>query len=127
MNFEEALRAELGAITAITNKIYPLNATEGTVAPYIIYVSSEGVLDRGLDGFYATREIECEINVIHTTYSKLKSLTKDVIALLLTFQNRVIGGTGGVYCKSIWYEKPVELYENEVNLYRSVFDIKIRI
>jgi hypothetical protein len=126
MNFEEALRAELSTITELTNKVFPLNATEGIKAPYIIYVSTEGIQDKTLQGYLASKEIECEINILHDSYVNLKSLTKQVLAKIIAFQGRIIGDNGP-FIQNVTYEKPVELYESLVFLYRCVINTKFKI
>jgi hypothetical protein len=124
MDFEEALRAELSSIIEINNKVFPLNAPEGTLAPYIVYVSSEGLQEKTLDGYLDSKEIECEINILHSGYGSMKALTKEVLSKILSFQGRVIG-LEGPYIHDLTYEKPAEIYENEVSLYRSVLEIKV--
>jgi hypothetical protein len=125
MTFEEALRAELSSITGLSNKVFPLHAKEGIKAPYVIYLSSEGVRDKSFEGYLGTQEVECEINIIHSTYSNMKSLTKLVLNKIISFQGNYIGGYGPLI-QNVSYEKPVELYENEVSLYRCLIDIKVR-
>jgi hypothetical protein len=49
----------------------------------------------------------------------MKSLTKLVMAKILTFQSRVIG-TGGPFIQNVTYQEPVELYDDEPKLYRCV-------
>jgi hypothetical protein len=126
MNFEEALRIELGTISSITNKIFPLNAIEGTKTPYVIYISSEGMKYKTFNGFYDPKEISLELNIVHSSYGSMKALTRQVIDLVLTFEGRLIGGVDGVYISSLSYEMPTELFEYEVNLFRTVLELRIR-
>lgn len=115
MTFEEALRAELSTITGLNKKVLPLHAKEGMKAPYIVYVSSEGLQDKTLNGYRQSKEIDCEINILHNTYSDMKALTKLVLEKVLSFQNRYINNYGELV-KDVHYEKPIEIYENEVKL-----------
>jgi hypothetical protein len=126
MNFEEAFRAELSTITELTNKVYPLNATEGVKAPYVIYMPGEGLQDKTLEGYLASKEVECEINILHDSYGNLKSLAKQVLSKVISFQSRMIGDNGP-FIQNVTYEKPVELYESQVFLYRCVIDLKFRL
>lgn len=119
MYFEEALRAELDTIEELTNKVFPLTAPEGTEAPYIIYVSSEGIQDKSLQGYLSSKEVPCEINILVDDYLSLKELTTTVLAKILSFQGHKIGD---FFIQDVSYEKPVEIYEQEVDLYRSVID-----
>lgn len=125
MNFEEVLRAELSLIDSLTDKVFPLNATEGTEAPYIIYVSSEGLFDKSFEGYLNSKEVNCEINILVSNYSNLKALSKLVIAKIISFQGRIIGQNGPLI-KNVTYEISPEIYEKEVSLYRSVIDLKVK-
>jgi hypothetical protein len=130
MNFEEALRAELGTLTELSNKVFPLNADEGTKAPYVVYISSEGVQVKTLQGYMGNKEVDCEINILHDSYANMKALTKEVLAKIISFQGRSIGdlfSKDGPFIQNVTYSKPVEIYEKEVSLYRSVIDITVKI
>jgi hypothetical protein len=133
MNFEEALKGELISVSldlkevtdkGVIEKVFPLNAPEGTKPPFIVYVSSEGLQDMTLDGYSENKEIECEINILHSGYGNMKALTKEVLAKILSFQGRAIG-LDGPFIHDLTYEKPVEIYENEVALFRSVLTITV--
>ncbi|RSD21075.1 DUF3168 domain-containing protein [Mesobacillus subterraneus] len=125
MDFEEALTAELTMIEGLANKVFPLNAKEGTLPPYIVYLSSEGLQDKTFDGYLLFKEVECEINILHSTYREMKDLTKVVLGKILSFQGRTIG-EGGPRIQNLSYEKPFELYEKEIKQYRSVIDVKFK-
>jgi hypothetical protein len=130
MNFEEALRVELGTLTGLSNKVFPLNATEGTKAPYVVYVSSEGLQVKTLQGYLGSKEVDCEINILHDSYANMKDLGKEVLAKIISFQGRHIGGLlskDGPFIQNVTYTKPMEIYEKEVALYRSVIDITVKI
>lgn len=71
------------------------------------------------------KEVECEINVVHKTYSGAKALFSQVLDKVLTFYGRSIG-VDGVFIKSLDYEEPVEMYEEEVKLNRIAFRINVR-
>jgi hypothetical protein len=125
LNFEEALTAELTMIEGLATKVFPLNAKEGTVPPYIVYLSTEGIQDKSFDGYLITKEVECEINILHSTYREMKDLTKLVMAKVISFQGKSIGN-GGPKIQNLSYEKPVELYEKEIKQYRSVIELKLK-
>jgi hypothetical protein len=126
VTFEEALKYELSTITGMDKKVFPSVVKEGVKPPYVIYVSSEGVYDKTLSGYLDTKEIECEIHVIHTDYGVMKTLTKEVLTKLLTFYGRSIG-INGVFIKSFTYDKPEEAFEEEVGFHRSSFGFRVRI
>lgn len=126
MNFEEALTYELETVTSLDEKVFPMSASEGIKAPFVIYVSSEGVQDNSLNGYLISKEVGCEIHVVHDSYGNMKALTKEVIAKLQTFYARAIG-IDGPFIKSLVYEKPTEVHEKEFGFYRSSFDIRVRL
>jgi hypothetical protein len=126
MNFEEALRHELSTITGVQDKVYPVFAEEGIKPPFVIYVSSEGVPDMTFDGYLTSMELECEIHVVHTGYSEMKVLVKEVLSKLLTFYGRSIG-IDGPFIRSLSFDRPTEVHEKEVGFYRSSFDINVRL
>jgi acetylglutamate synthase len=126
MNFEEALESELTSIAGLEDTVYPMSAPEGIKPPFVIYVSSDGLQDKTLDGYLNSKEIECEIHVVHTSYSKMKALTKEVLSKLQTFYGRSIG-TDGPFVKSFDYDKPTEGHEKELGYRISSFDIRVRL
>jgi len=124
MSFEPALVQELKTITALENRIYPLTAPEATASggvPYLIYASSEGLRDKTLGGHLNSKEVRAELNIIAKKYSDMKAITKQVIALLITFEGRQIG-TDGPFIEELTYQMPVEMYESEPGLYRCVVE-----
>jgi hypothetical protein len=125
MNFEEALVEEFNTIPNILDKAFPLMAPEGIKPPFIVYVSSEGVQDKTLQGYLSSKEVVCEIHVVHSNYNNVKSLSKQVISKIQSFYGRTIG-TDGPFIQNVTYEKPTEVYEKEVNLYRSSFDLTVK-
>ena len=125
MDFEQALRYELSSVGAVTNKVYPLNAPEQAIEPFIIYTSSEGQREQNLTGWATMREVDCEIQVVAVTYGDVKSITKDVINKLLSMLNRSIG-VDGVFIRDLEYDKSTELFDQDLQQYRSVIDIRVR-
>ena len=124
MNFEAALTQELKTISALQNRVYPLvapEATAGNGVPYLVYGSSEPLRDKGLDGYLESGEIRAELNIIAKRYSDMKAITKQAVALLVGFEGRAIG-TDGPFIQEIIYQSPVEIYENQPDLYRCVVE-----
>jgi hypothetical protein len=134
MNFEESITYELQTVSGLTNKVFPLVARSKSPeqnpslidAPYVAYISSEGVQTKSFEGFLNYRTIDIEISVVHKSYSQMKALTKLVLAKLVSMEMRQIG-TGGLYVQALTYARPVELYEAEVDLYRSVIECEFTI
>lgn len=127
MNFEAALTLELKTIAALSNRVYPLTAPEATAGngvPYLIYVSSEGRRTKTLDGFHTSKHVSGELNVIAARYADMKALTANVIDLLIGMEQRVIG-IGGPFIQELTYDDPVELYEEQSQLYRCLIDFEV--
>ncbi len=110
--FESDLRNKLITISGIDNKVYPLQAPEGTIAPYIAYTSSDIDEIQTHSGFTGTGWVSCEIDIVALTYSQLKELSKSVRNKLKEFDNLIID------------TPQPELYENEVGWYRKIINIK---
>jgi hypothetical protein len=125
VDFEQALTAELKEISGL-NAVSPQMVKQGTKAPYLFYLSSEGVFDKSLDGYLNSKEVECELNVVCNTYEELKPFSRQVINKLISFVGRTIGGSN-IFIQDVTYEKPVELYEKEIKQYRCLIDIKFKI
>jgi hypothetical protein len=122
MEFEPAIVLELEAIEGLSSKVFPLVATEGVAAPYIAYVSSEGLRDKSLTGYMESKAIDVELNIMARTYKEMKHLTKTVLDKVIGFQSRAIGEVGP-FIQELTYQKPVELYEHQPKLHRCVIDI----
>lgn len=127
MNFEEALRNELSSIPQLTNKIFPLAATEGVKTPYLVYVSSEGVQEKYLEGYAGSKEVDCELHILSDSYSSLKDITRQVNAKIVSFQERVIGGDNGVWIQDVTYEKVTEQYIDQLFQYLCIVNIRVRL
>jgi hypothetical protein len=134
MNFEEALKGELISASqdlkeitdnGVIDKVFPLNAPEGIKPPFIVYVSSEGIPDKTLQGYLNSKQVVCEIHILHGSYSDIKSLTKLVLEKIRSFQDRIIG-QDGPFIQNVTYDTPTEVYEKEVYLYRSSFDLTVK-
>lgn len=127
MTFESALVQELRSIERLEGRIYPLFAPEANKhngIPYLIYGSSEGLRDKSLNGYMNSKEVRGELNIIAERYSEMKAITKEVIALLVSFEGRQIG-VDGPYISEVSYQMPVEMYENQPDLYRSSIEFSI--
>jgi hypothetical protein len=127
MYFEEALKIELENITELNNKVYPLAATEGVITPYLVYVSSEGVQEKYLEGYAGSKEVDCELHILSDSYPGLKDITRQVIAKVVTFQGRVIGGDNGVWIQDVTYERVTEQYIDQLFQYLCVISIRVRL
>jgi len=118
---------ELNTITALGGRIYPLFAPEATKhngVPYLVYASSEGVRDKTLGGYLKSKEVRGELNIITERYSDLKAITKQVVALLISFEGRRIG-TNGPFIEEVAYQMPMEFYESQPDLRRCLVEFSV--
>jgi hypothetical protein len=125
MDFEQAMVYELQAINGLSGKVFPSAPEEGTVAPYVVYSSSEGEPIMTLCGPTDMTELSCEIHVITESYEQLKSLTKAVLDRIRSFFQRVIGQNGPLI-RSISHVEPIEDIDTNTNYHKSSFDIRVR-
>lgn len=123
MFIEECLKTELVTITELNNKVFPLDAYEGISYPYLTYQASGGENLRTLEGNYNnTYNSRLDIDLYCDTYPNLKSLTNTVMAKLKGMWNKTIGT---IYIQAIRVNEPIELYEHEIDCYRSSIEIEI--
>ena len=125
MDFEQSLVYELSTINGLAGKVFPQMAEEGTLAPFVVYISSEGEKIMTLSGPTNMTELVCEIHLATESYEQLKSLSKAVLDRLRSFFQRVIG-ENGPYIKSISVTEPVEDHDTAMNYHKCSLDIRVR-
>lgn len=125
MDFEEALCAELQAISGLQNKVFPQNAEEGTEPPFVVYISSGGEKVQTLDGYTDLTELSFEAHVVATSYEGMKGLTKAVLDRVKSFFQRSIG-TDGPTIKSVSHFEPVEDFQQDQNYHKSTVSVRVR-
>lgn len=126
-DFEQALTQELKSVSALGGRVYPLFAPEAVKkngVPYLIYASSEGLRDKSLDGYMESKEVRGELNVIADRYADMKAITRQVVALLLSFEGRQIG-TDGPLIDELIYMQPIETYESQPELHRCMIEFTV--
>jgi hypothetical protein len=127
LDFEVALRNELSVIEGLTGKVYPLNAIEGTKAPFIVYESSDGIQEKTLTGFSPYKDIDINLYIVANSYADMKAYSKSVISILQSFIGRNIGGSSDVYIRDVEYSKVDETYINDLFLYQTIIDATVTI
>ena len=113
---ESDVVAVIETIGELTGKVYPLNAPEDGVLPYVVYVSSGSTEDDTLTGWIGSYDTDMEINVLHRSYKAMKSLSKLVVQALKRIS------AGAVHIE----ENQPELYEPEIEAYRKIINLKIQ-
>ncbi len=125
MDFEQALVYELQTIIGVSGRVFPQKAEENMKPPFIVYLSSDGERIMALSGPTDMTELNCELHIWGESYDQLKTLTKAVIDQIMSFFQRTIG-QDGPKIKSISHLEPVEDIDNNLNYYKSSFDIRVR-
>ena len=99
---EKALRYELAQnITELATSIYPTNAPEGVLKPYLVYARIN--TDRKtLDGYTNKQALSYMFSIMAIKYSDMKSLTDKVEAFLLSISKTNIGATEIKFMLKIW-------------------------
>lgn len=118
---EKLLVKQLGNIEELRNKIFPTNIPEGQKPPFCVYIKSSYKQLRTLQGIESNIETSFLINVLSKSYSELKTLTQKVINGL-----KNMTGEDNIIIENIEIENISDTYENELELYRSIIDIKIQ-
>ena len=124
MTFEAALRAELVTIPDLQDKVFPMRAPEGTEAPYLIYTTTLGDYDKSFEGWHNSKAVTVELNVIHDRAAAVRSLAREVQALVMGFECRKLAGAGPRIDGIVFDGEGVELYEAQADLYRKVISFK---
>lgn len=122
MDIEQGLRAELKTIPELANKVYPLTAPEGTKPPYLVYHLTNSNRLKSLNGYAGSMFATYQLDVIHESYSGLKSLMDSILAKLKNYTGN-IGGTGP-YIENTDILTEFETYEHESNLYHGIIECR---
>lgn len=128
MSLESAVKEELQTISGLANNIFPLEAPENFAPPFLVYDSSYGVNIQTLSGVLSSKEIDFVVQIVATSYTEMKTITSGVIQRLLSFQSRNIGTTDQYFVQQIRVDvQPDEIWDKEVDLYRSQINFIINI
>ena len=121
---EEALCYELSKIPEFKGEIYPTNIPKGTQPPFLIYILSNFNQERCLDGYLPDEDKSFLLNVMAKEYEEMKNLTQTVKEMVQGWVNTSIGEVP-IYVEDVEIINMTDTYENEIELYRGILDIKI--
>lgn len=124
MDLEQGLTAELSSIAGLTDKVFPVTAPQGTLAPYLTYALGGNDRAKTLSGHDGLVESQYQLDLYHTSYASMKALKKLVIANLKTYDLRNIGGSGPLV-QQAEIITDFETYENEVELHKGIIELNI--
>ena len=112
---ESVIVAELEAIPELRGNIYPLNAPEHTPLPFCVYMPSGTNEDDSLSGWIGSYETGMEINIIHKSYTSMKSLSSKVVDKLKRMDSATV----------FIEENQPEIFEMEIDAYRKIINLRI--
>ncbi len=122
---EKALRYELESkIPELAGNIYPTNAPETCIKPYLVYARISTKRTKTLEGYTDKRALSYMFSCMATKYSDMKSLTKKVEAFLIDSINTNIG-TEGIYVEDLEINNIDETWEPELKVNRGIIDFTI--
>ena len=123
---ETALRYELvKAIPELTNSIYPTNAPEGVLKPYLVYARISTNKIKTLVGYTNKQALSYMFSVMATKYGDMVALRKKVEDLLLSLPQTEIGTTNKFYIEDININNIDEQYEHNLGVNRGIIDFTI--
>lgn len=123
MAFEEVLTTQLKTVSALSSRVYPVTGVQGCVAPYLVYLQSSKHEYEKLTGYTGVSISRYELNILHSTYSGMKSVAASVVALLKTFQGNAVSG---LFIQALSFdEDSPELWENEPQLFRKIINFEV--
>lgn len=120
---EKALRYELNKISELENKIFPMNAPEGQKPPYLVYITRKKLL-KDLDGVTEDRECYLILNVLCSSYSQMKDITKKIEGVIIKFPLKSIGKEN-LYIQDIDFADITENYEEQLKLHRGIIPFTV--
>ncbi|MDU2491696.1 MAG: hypothetical protein E7D27_14105 [Clostridium celatum] len=115
---EKALRYELNKVSELENRIFPMNALEGQKPPYLVYITSKRLL-KDLDGVTENKECYLILNVLCSSYSQMKDISKKIEDIITKFPLRTIGEEN-LYIQDIDLSDITENYEEQLRLHRGI-------
>lgn len=115
---EKALRYELNKVSELENRIFPMNAPEGQKPPYLVYITSKRPL-KDLDGVTENNECYLILNVLCSSYSQMKDITKKIEYVIVKVPLKTIGEEN-LYIQDIDITDISENYENKLKLHRGI-------
>lgn len=123
---ETALRYELTqAIPELNNQIFPTNAPEGAVGPYLVYARITTEDTKTLDGYTGRGAISYMFSVMAKKYSDTVDMRNKVKELLLSLPKRNIGKDGSFFIEDLSINNITEQYEHELGVNRGIIDFTI--
>ncbi len=123
---EQALRYELiKAIPELNNSIYPTNAPEGVLKPYLVYARINTNKTKTLEGYTNKQALSYMFSIMAVKYGDMVVLRKKVEDLILSLPKTEIGNQNKFYIEDIDIGNITEQYEHELQVNRGIIDFTI--
>jgi hypothetical protein len=125
---EKELRYELiNHIPELENSIYPTNAPEGVLRPYLVYARITTNHIKTLDGYTDKQALSYMYSVMAHKYGDMVAVRDKVEQLLLSLPKTKIGDGGSVYVEDLTINNIDETWESELKVNRGIIDFTIYI
>ncbi len=123
---EKALRYEINKrILELNNKIYPTNAPEGIVAPYLVYARISTKNLKTFEGVQSEGSFSFMFSIMAKRYSEMKDIVEKVENMLNSLPETEIGGAKKIFIKDLNINNINDTYESELKMERGVIDFTI--
>jgi hypothetical protein len=123
---EKELRYELiHAIPELNNSIYPTNAPEGVLRPYLVYTRINSDRVKTLEGYTDKQKLSYMFSVMSVKYADMITVRDKVEQLLLSLPQRTIGDGGSIYVEDLTINNIDETWESELKVNRGIIDFTI--
>jgi len=125
MLIEQAIRTQLAGTTAVAalvgERIYYGKALQDAARPYLVINKISAQREHAHDGALGMVNARIQISCFAGSYAAAKSLAVAVQAVLECYQG-TLGGVGGVYVGSCFYDNEVDFWEEETKLHHIAAD-----
>lgn len=123
---ESALRQEIeNRIPELRGEIYPTNAPETSIKPYLVYARITTSKIKDLEGFTGKEHLSFMYSIMATRYKDMKSLTKKVEDFLVSLPRKSIGEDKSIFVEDIDINNVHEVYEFDLKVNRGIIDFTI--
>lgn len=123
---EQALKYELlQEIPELSSQIYPTNAPEDVLKPYLVYIRISTTRGKTLEGYINNQAISYMFSVMAERYGNMVELRNKIEQLLLSLPKRNIGKDGSIYVEDLDINNIDEQYEHELKVNRGIIDFTI--
>lgn len=125
---EKELRYELiNNIPELANSIYPTNAPEGVLKPYLVYTRINTNTIKTLEGSTNKQALSYMYSIMSVKYDDMDTVRNKVKTLLLSLPKTSIGENNNIYIEDLTINNINETWEPELKVNRGIIDFTIYI